>query len=134
MLKLPEIQAILAVFAGGGIGSILRYSLAVAINQATPRIFPIHTLIANVLGCFIIGVVFAFFAGKSTLPVNLKLFLTVGFCGGLTTFSTFSFETVNLLQNQNYTMAGIYVFLSGVLCFASVSLGLITGGAIGRNV
>lgn len=134
MLKSTLFQAIIAVFAGGGTGSVLRYALGAALNRTTPHLFPIHTLSANILGCFIIGTLFAIFAGKTNLSPNIKLFLTVGFCGGLTTFSTFSYETINLIQNQNSSMAVLYVFLSGVLCFGAVLLGLMVGGAIGRNI
>jgi len=134
ILKNSMFQAIIAVFAGGGTGSVLRYLIGAAVDRTTAHIFPFHTLGANILGCFIIGAVFAFFAGKTEFSPNTKLFLTVGFCGGLTTFSTFSYETINLMQSQNYTLACLYVFLSGALCFGAVILGLIAGGAIGRNI
>ncbi len=134
MIKTSSLQAILAVFIGGGLGSIIRYLFGVFLNRTNPHIFPIHTLSANVVGCFVIGLVFAFFASRADLSSNLKLFLTVGFCGGFTTFSTFSYETINLLQTQSYQLAGLYVFLSGVLCFGAVILGISAGGTIGRNL
>ncbi|CDL79599.1 Protein CrcB homolog [Xenorhabdus cabanillasii JM26] len=88
---------ILAVFIGGGFGSILRWFIGLRLNNASAPI-AIGTLTANCIGGFIIGLGLAYFSKATYLAPTWKVMLTTGFCGGLTTFSTFSAEVVYLLQ------------------------------------
>jgi len=122
------IKEILAVFLGGGIGSVLRYGIQVYINQRyATETFPIHTWIANILGCFFIGI-FYVWSSKYNWSTEFRLLLTTGLCGGFTTFSTFSNESFALLKNGNYTAFGIYLLLS-------ISIGLFAvfvGGTFGK--
>ena len=100
------------VFAGGGLGCLCRYfvSLIFSTGQTRFHALPIHTLIANFIGCLCIGIFAAWFAKQ---PSELwKLFLVSGFCGGFTTFSTFSAECLEFLRCGNYGMALIYMGLS----------------------
>lgn len=90
-------KAILAVALGASLGAILRWQLGLRLNAWFP-LLPPGTLIANLLGAYVIGVALAIFAQMPNLSPEWRLLWMTGFCGGLTTFSTFSAETFNLLQ------------------------------------
>jgi CrcB protein len=109
------LKNIIIVGIGGFIGTILRYLLTFYVHKATDSIFPIGTLIVNLLGCFIIGIVIGLFEKGSLVSPEFRLFLTVGFCGGLTTFSTFSSDIVNLLSDLEIFYFTIYLALSVIL-------------------
>ena len=115
-------KALLYVFLGGGVGSVLRYFISsVSTRFFSVGIFPIGTLLINVLGSFLIG----YFSGsflKEDTP--LKYLLITGFCGGFTTFSAFSIENVTLWQNGQTGMAVLYVVNSVFLGILSVFAGL----------
>lgn len=104
---------------GGAIGSIFRYTLSLLPIKSS---FPILTLITNLLGAFIIGVVVGLFE-KQYLSSQIHLFLKTGLCGGFTTFSTFSLETLTLLENDMIFIAIVYAFISVVGCIMGVYLG-----------
>lgn len=110
------IQMACAVFIGGGIGSVARWLLSARFNSASLAI-PMGTLIANLTGAFIIGLAFALFSRFSHLDPIWKLLITTGFCGGLTTFSTFSFEVVALMQEGRFAWAGLNVLINLVGSF-----------------
>lgn len=104
---------------GGAIGSIFRYTLSLLPIKSS---FPVLTLITNLLGAFIIGVVVGLFE-KQYLSSQIHLFLKTGLCGGFTTFSTFSLETLTLLENDMIFIAIIYALISVVGCIMGVYLG-----------
>ncbi|MCL1909885.1 MAG: fluoride efflux transporter CrcB [Kiritimatiellaeota bacterium] len=108
------IKLILAVGLGSGIGGMMRHALSSAIRTNTAAHFPWHTLAVNIAGCFLIGLVFAFF-DRNQISHNWKLFLATGILGGFTTFSAFSIETVNLLRDKHFTNAMLYVSASVIL-------------------
>jgi len=113
---------ILLIFLGGGFGSILRYLM----SNYTQKLwnissFPMGTFIVNILGCFIIGCLTSYFVKNDNY---LKYLLITGFCGGFTTFSTFSVENYSLWQNQQYGTLLLYVISSIVLGFAAVIIGM----------
>ena len=112
----------LSVGIGGFLGSVVRYLIGM-IPIKNNTIFPFHTLLINVLGAFLIGYIMALFSKNSSWDGRLLLMLKVGFCGGLTTFSTFSNETFALLQNHHYFLAVAYVLLSLILGISAVFLG-----------
>lgn len=91
------LQLLLAVFIGGGTGSVARWMLSMRFNPVHQAI-PVGTLTANLLGAFIIGMGLAWFSRMTHIDPVWKVLITTGFCGGLTTFSTFSAEVVFLLQ------------------------------------
>ena len=103
---------------GGALGSVLRYTLGGAVQRFSARGFPVGTLAVNVIGCVIIGLVMQRLLNQQTHPAA-RAFLIVGFCGGFTTFSTFSAETVGLMLGGEMGRATIYVVLSVLLCLAA---------------
>jgi len=90
-------RSFIAVALGGMLGCLLRWWLALLLNQYFPTVPP-GTLAANLIGCYIIGIAVGFFTAYPAFAPEWRLFVTTGFCGGLTTFSTFSAEVVVLLQ------------------------------------
>lgn len=110
------------VFLGGGLGSSLRYLVSLIFqNKGLVGGFPLATLFVNILGSFIIGMGLAYIGNNSTHC--LRYFLVVGFCGGFTTFSTFSFEALQLLRSSNYTYLALYLLISIIACIAMTYLG-----------
>ena len=105
---------------GGGLGSALRYGTGLIIGS---KYFPYATLAVNIIGSFIIGLVFALSIKVENFSGNWKLFLATGICGGFTTFSAFSMENVLLLQNGKYYLAIIYITASILFGIATAWLG-----------
>ncbi|VYT76067.1 fluoride efflux transporter CrcB [Metakosakonia massiliensis] len=114
-------QLLLAVFIGGGTGSVARWALSMKLNPSHHAI-PIGTLSANLLGAFIIGMGFAWFSRMTHIDPVWKVLLTTGFCGGLTTFSTFSAEVVFLLQEGRVGWALLNVAVNLLGSFAMTAL------------
>lgn len=113
-------KSLLFVFIGGGVGSVLRYLASLATQKFwIAKSFPVGTFLANLIGCFLIGVLVSTLV-KSDL--NLRLLLITGFCGGFTTFSAFSVESVALWQSGQFLVLGIYVLLSVILGLSAVWL------------
>ena len=113
---------IIFVALGGALGAVLRYLISLIPYKGS---FPILTLVTNLLGALIIGIVVGIAEENKNMPENLILFLKTGFCGGFTTFSTFSLETLNLWQKKNYGLSMLYAGLSFVLCVVGVYIGKI---------
>ena len=119
--------AYLWVALGGALGSVLRFGLNGLISARFGETFPWGTLIINVTGSFLIGV-FAAFAdpdGRYLVSPGLRQFLMMGVCGGYTTFSSFSLQTLNLLREREWLYAGGNMILSVVLCMMAVGLGFL---------
>jgi len=104
-------STLLAVFIGGGIGSVARWYISLKMNGMT-SLFPAGTLTVNLVGSFIIGLCIAIFSRMTQLDPLFRVILTTGFCGGLTTFSTFSMEVVTMLQDGRMAAAGLNVLLN----------------------
>ncbi len=105
----------LYVFLGGGLGSVCRYGIARWLPAAD---FPLATLLANMLSCLLLGILVAL-VSRATLSPPYRLLLITGYCGGFSTFSTFSYETLVLLRGGSYFLAAIYVtgsLLAGLIC------------------
>ena len=110
------------VFLGGGLGSLVRYGIALTIARLEIN-FPLATLISNVTACFLIGILTAA-TTKGNLSDAHRLLLAMGFCGGFSTFSTFSNETLQLAQNGQLVTAFFNILLSFVLCLGATFVGL----------
>jgi len=121
------IKQLLIVGIGGGAGSILRFAASLLTARYYSGSFPIATFAVNVSGCFLIGLIAGLAAGYFPQNANLRLLLITGFCGGYTTFSTFAFENLNLLQYHNIWTAAIYIITSVLLGIGAVWLGLTAG-------
>ena len=103
---------------GGGLGSVLRYLTTLFVSKYFVSNFPVATILTNVFGCFLIGLFFGFLEKQNAISQDLKFFLITGICGGYTTFSAFSLENVQLLQNNQFIIPILYIS-------ASVFFGLI---------
>ena len=111
---------LLIIGAGGFIGAIARYVISGAVQNRTDSLFPYGTLVVNCLGCLLLGFMIYFVEERAILTVNARLFLAVGIMGAFTTFSTFGFETVQLMQNREFMQAAGNIFLNvaiGVTAF-----------------
>lgn len=106
------IKELVAVFIGGGLGSVSRYAIALALKkfQLAFHGFPLHTFAVNIVGSFVVGLLIGYLYKNSAQW--LSVLLVVGFCGGFTTFSSFTLETVQLLKTQQYGIAFLYIALS----------------------
>lgn len=114
---------ILIVGVGGFIGSVARYVIALSFTK-TLQPFPTGTFLINIVGCFAIGIVYGISDRSALLSPQWRLFLATGVCGGFTTFSSFAYENVNLLEIQQYSMVTLYTVGSIVLGFAAAAIGV----------
>ena len=120
-------RSFIAVSVGGVLGCLLRWALALLMNSYFPTIPP-GTLAANLVGCYVIGVAIAFFTAYPGFAPEWRLFLTTGFCGGLTTFSTFSAEIVVLLQSGRslWALSAVALHLIGSLVMTLAGIATVT--------
>ena len=114
------LTSIAAISVGASLGALLRWVLGMKLNAVLPAV-PLGTLAANLVGGYVIGLCVAYFAARPDLPPQVRLFLITGFCGGLTTFSTFSAEVVDLLQKGDLT-AGSMAIVAHVAGSLSMTL------------
>jgi CrcB protein len=109
-----SVQTFLLVFIGGGFGSLCRYAISVLLKVNSD--FPWPTLLANVLSCLILGLLVYEYKTEIDHSNFLKPLLIIGFCGGFSTFSTFSIEAFNLMKNEQVALALLYVLISLISC------------------
>ena len=118
-------KTILIVGAGGFLGSVARFLTQILVERYLHSTFPWGTLLANITGCFIIGLVFALSERGNLLSPEWRIFLTVGFCGGFTTFSAFAYNNLNMLSENNLMqlfgnivlnlLVGIFAVYAGIV-------------------
>lgn len=119
-------KTLILVFVGGGAGSCCRYALSAWLNPQF-RLFPAGTLLANVLSCVVLGYFAVYLAGKLPLSDDLKKLVLIGFCGGFSTFSTFSNELLGLLKQQAWAALLLYLVSSLLLSLLALLLGMYLG-------
>lgn len=117
-------QRIIYVGIGGCIGAVIRYLVTIKSANLFESNIPIGTLIVNVVGGFLIGMISELSMSTDLISPNLKLFLTTGIMGGLTTFSTFSYETISLMSDGRYLAGMANVLLNVFLSFGGVALAI----------
>ena len=121
---------LLNLIIGGALGTLARYFLTHITYHFLGANFPYGTLIVNLIGCFIIGVLATFSSGMFFLTYNHRLLLVTGFCGAFTTFSTFIFDSANLIQKGEILKASLNIVLSLVLGFLIFRAGELIGKAL----
>src|SRR5450759_3426954 len=114
---------------GGAVGAALRYLIGGSVQRSIARVFPFGTMFVNVAGFFLI-VIFVRYLLNMQTSAELRALLIVGFCGGFTTFSTFSFETVGLIEGGEYARAATYILVSVAFCLMATFAGMAAVGAI----
>ena len=110
---------------GSAVGGVARYLLGGWIQQRAGSTFPIQTLLINVTGSFLLGFLQHYALETSAISPEVRTMLTIGFCGGYTTFSTFSFETVRMLEDGDWRRAMLYIALSVTLTVGAAVLGVV---------
>lgn len=114
-MSITMLRAILLVGLGSAGGGILRYLAGKWIHTIIPTAFPLGTMAVNILGCFIIGLIYCIFSKNTSMDTNMQLLLATGFCGGFTTFSSFMHENYAMIENGHFIQAAIYTGLSVIL-------------------
>ena len=130
-----SLAAYLWVAIGGALGSVARFALGNAMVLLTGPAFPWGTLLINVVGSFVISF-FGMLTGTSdrfALPYEVRVFVTVGICGGFTTFSSFSLQSVDLIRAGQPGRAGLYAAASVILCLAACGLGFLSAAALSNS-
>lgn len=118
------IKMILLVGAGGFVGSIARFLSGQLFIRYYPSSFPWGTLVVNVIGCFLIGLIYAFSEKGNLLSPEMRLLLATGFCGGFTTFSSFSYESIALMKDGELFYTFLYVAASIIIGFLAAYIGV----------
>lgn len=111
------------VFLGAGVGGVARYAVAIGVDQRFAPSYPFATLLINVTGSFVLGVLMRVVTHSDLMGVEMRALLATGFCGGYTTFTTFSYETARLIETGEYRRAASYVGSSVVISIAATFLG-----------
>jgi fluoride exporter len=112
------------VALGGAVGSVIRYVVGVAVQSRSGLDFPMGTLLVNISGCLLLGFLIHYALASPAITPEIRALLTTGLCGGYTTFSTFSYETVTLIQDGDWRRATVYVGLSVAGSILAVMLGI----------
>ncbi len=129
-MQTSDIRILAMVALGGAIGSVLRYGMSGLLTRGD---FPWGTFAVNLIGTFLLSLIFFLFIGKGYMPPDLRAFLFIGLFGGFTTFSTFGLETISLLRESHLWLAAINVFMNAGLCIVGAFIGGTIGTLIGGS-
>lgn len=116
---------LVSIAAGGALGALLRYGFSAGAHHLLGKGFPYGTLFVNVIGSLLIGVIYVLMVERNELSEDWRAFLIIGLLGAFTTFSTFSFETINLIETGEMLKAGLNVVFSVLLCLGFCWLGML---------
>ncbi|MGQ1908600.1 fluoride efflux transporter CrcB [Marinifilum sp. RC60d5] len=118
-------RTLLLIGMGGFLGSVSRFLVGQGLHRFFDTIFPIGTMTVNIVGSFIIGVVYSLAERDNLINPEMRMFLAVGFCGGFTTFSSFAFDQLNLLKDNGFLYLSIYMAGSVFLGLLAVYFGTV---------
>jgi CrcB protein len=121
------LNQLIAIASGGAVGALLRFWVSSGVYSLLGRGFPYGTLAVNVLGSLVMGFLYVLLLERTTVSPELRGALLIGFLGAFTTFSTFSIETLNLLEQAELLKAGLNILLSVVACVLACWFGLVVG-------
>ena len=119
------LRSLIFIGLGSFAGGILRYLTQQYLQKHFPSSFPLGTLAVNIIGCFVIGVVYGLSTKGNIISPEVRIFLVTGLCGGYTTFSSFAYENISLLQDGEFFYVSLYILLSVFLGFAATWLGIL---------
>jgi len=114
---------IIAIFLGGGCGALSRYLIIDQINKISSNSFPYGTILVNVLGALLIGIIYHLLISKIIINEQLKVFITIGFLGGFTTFSSFNLDFFKLIESGNIFLAIVYALASFLITIVAFYIG-----------
>lgn len=111
---------------GSALGGVTRYLLGGLVQRQSGGTFPLGTLVINITGSFLLGLIYRYSADSVAITPEVRAMLTIGFCGGYTTFSSFSYESIRLIEDGQAGRALAYVALSVLLCLGGTAIGIVT--------
>lgn len=123
--------SVLAIALGGAAGSVLRYATSLGVHGLLGRAFPYGTLVVNVVGCLAMGFLYVWLVERSAVSAEVRAGVLIGVLGGFTTFSSFSIETLGLIEAGEHLRAALNVLASVALCLLATWLGLVLARQVG---
>lgn len=114
----------LLIFLGGGLGSMARFAVGKVFTSSQQHLFPTSTLVANVISSLLLGLFMGYLANKDYTDGHLRFLIAIGFCGGFSTFSTFSAETFELVRHGMYSTAVLSITANLGLCLVMIGVGM----------
>ena len=121
------LKQLVMIAGGGAVGAVMRFLVSTGVHRVAGRDFPYGTLSVNVIGSLLIGFLYIYLIERTSLGAEWRALLIIGFLGAFTTFSTFSMETLNLIENSELVKAASNILLSVVLCLFATWVGVLVG-------
>lgn len=118
---------LLYIAFGSAVGGVVRYLVGGFIQRISGGTFPVGTLLINITGSFLLGLIYRYSTDSAAITPEVRAMLTIGFCGGYTTFSSFSYESIRLIEDGQVGRALAYVALSVLLCLGGTAFGIVAG-------